>query len=235
MTSPATSVAVHPSASEPGEGIWFATPAGFLPLPVAALALPPDSTGMDPLEEALAPILLSAPDEASRQRFIGTLAFVRRMFRSVHSEGTVHCSLGLHRDDTGGGDGSALASLFAITWLDTAWAPRGVTAARAVVSVQGHSHIAYAEVPCGPATFSETVRVPTAESGLPQNSLLQVFAHLPHPDGTSLALLTLSTTAVARREQYRAMLRRIAHTVTFEDPFASGVDPGRSGGEGKRP
>src|SRR4051812_45754282 len=116
MTSPAANVAVHPSASEPGEGIWFATPAGFLALPVAALAQLPGSTEPDPLAEAMAPVLLSAPDEASRQRLIGTLAFVQRMLHSVHSEGTVHCSLGLHRDDTGDGEGTLLVSLFTVTW-----------------------------------------------------------------------------------------------------------------------
>jgi hypothetical protein len=141
----------------------------------------------------------------------------------MRREGTVHCSLGLHRDDTEEGDGSALISMFTVTWTNTSWAPRAVTAARSVVDNENHSNIEYSELPCGPASFSETVRAPTVESGLPQVPLLQFHAYLPHPDGTSLALLLLGTTAVAQRDQYRAILRTIAGTVSFVDPFGPGA------------
>ncbi|MGW1874579.1 hypothetical protein [Streptomyces sp. NPDC001975] len=146
----------------------------------------------------------------------------------MQTDGTAHCAVGLHRDDAEGGHGTALFSLFTISWVDTSWAPRGVTAARALVTAEGHTHIEYGEVPCGPAAFSETVRMPTAESGLPRKPLLQIHGHLPHPDGTTLALLTLSTTAVSHREQYRAILRQIARTVSFDDPFAAPQDGVRS-------
>ncbi|MFE9606976.1 hypothetical protein [Streptomyces sp. NPDC006012] len=166
------------------------------------------------------PLLASAPDDGIRRQFAANLADVLRMFHVLSREGMVHCSLGLHRDDTGQGDGGGvLLSLFTIAWMGTAWGPRGVTAARAVASAEGHTHIDYAELPCGPATFSETVRTPTLESGLPGRPLLQIHAHLPHPDGTSLALLTLSTTAVVLRESYRLVLRQMAELVSFDDPF----------------
>ncbi|MFC9679969.1 hypothetical protein [Streptomyces sp. NPDC056948] len=114
--------------------------------------------------------------------------------------------------------------MFTITWVETAWAPRTVTAARAVATAEGHTRIEYVELPSGPATFSETLRRPTLESGLPQQPLLQAHAHIPHPDGRLLAVFTLSTTAVGHRESYRAVLQQIAGLISFEDPFASGAD-----------
>jgi hypothetical protein len=43
--------------------------------------------------------------------------------------------------------------------------------------------------------------------------------HLPHPDCKRLAVFTLSTTAVGRCDQYRAILRHIAALATFENPL----------------
>ncbi|MER6527881.1 hypothetical protein [Streptomyces sp. NPDC001508] len=102
--------------------------------------------------------------------------------------------------------------------MNTSWAPRGVTAARAVTTAEGHGNIAYDELDCGPVAFSETLRAPRPGSGLPQMLLLQLCAHVPHPDGTSLVLLTLSTTATSHRDAYRTLLRRITAWVTFDGP-----------------
>ncbi|MFE2063531.1 hypothetical protein ACFXDH_14160 [Streptomyces sp. NPDC059467] len=227
-TAPVSNATPHPSTQASGDGIWFAVPAGFTSLPLETLVTPPGSPEAERLHQNLAPLLDSAPDEVSRQQFTATLSVVRRMLRSVYTEGTVHCAVGLHRDDTEGRDGGPLLSLFTISWVDTAWAPRGVTAARALVTAEGHTHIEYAEVPCGPAAFGETLRMPTVESGFPRKPLLQIYGYLPHPDGTALALLTLGTTAVPQREQYRTILRQIARTVTFDDPFAAAPGGGRS-------
>ncbi|MEU6196364.1 hypothetical protein [Streptomyces sp. NPDC047061] len=227
--APVSNVTVHPSAEQSGDGIWFAMPAGFTAVPLAALGTPTGSPEAERLSEALAPILDAAPDEESRQKFAATLTAVQHMLRSVYTNGTAHCAVGLHRDDTASRADlgkSALLSLFTITWVDTAWAPRAVTAARVLVTAEGHTDIDFAEVPCGPAAFSETLRTAAAGSGLPAQPLLQVHGHLPHPDGTAIALLTLSTAAVRRREQYRAILRQIARTVTFEDPFGATVGGG---------
>jgi hypothetical protein len=95
-----------------------------------------------------------------------------------------------------------------------------VAAARAVTGREGHAHLEFAELPCGPAGFSETTRAPAQDSGLPPYPLLQLHAHLPHPDCRRMAVLTLSTTSPARREQYRAVVRQIAASVSFEDPRA---------------
>ncbi|MFE0795633.1 hypothetical protein [Streptomyces mutabilis] len=62
---------------------------------------------------------------------------------------------------------------------------------------------------------------PAANSSVPQLPLLQIHAHLPHPDCKRLAVLTLSTTATARREEYRAILRQVVETVRFEKPLGA--------------
>ncbi|MFG2788719.1 hypothetical protein [Streptomyces sp. NPDC048419] len=234
MTTPPPNLVIHPSVTEPGDGIWFVTPAGFTTLPLEALIEPPTSPDAEKLREALAPVLAAAPDEQSRQSFMANLADAQRMVHVLRVAGTVHCSLGLHCDDTGDGDGGVLLSLFTVGWVATAWAPRGVNAARAIATDRGHTNIEYAELACGPATFSETVRTPTAESGLPRQPLLQIYANLPHPDGDRLAVLTLSTAAVAHREQYRDILRQVADMVSFEDPFSPGADEQERGKKGER-
>jgi hypothetical protein len=145
------------------------------------------------------------------------------MLGAVCGFGTAHCSVGLHRDDVGGlasGSAQPLLSLFTISWRETNVAPRSVTAARAVTSARGHARIAFHELPCGPAALSEATLRCADGSGLPQQPL-QIHAHLPHPDCKRLAVLTLSTTATARRAEYRAILRQVVETVSFVNPLGS--------------
>ncbi|MFE4700622.1 hypothetical protein ACFRIC_26530 [Streptomyces sp. NPDC056738] len=220
---------VDDSAEDPDADIWFAEPAGFTAVPLDALLPAPDSSAADDLRIALAPFLQAAPDEAVRQRFIAQLAQGQRLLGALKEAGTVHCSVGLHRDDVddvddvdegAGTGGGPLLSFFTVSWRTTAVAPRAVTAARAVSELDARANIEYAELPCGPVTFSECVHTPGTVEGLPRTPLVQFRAHLPHPDCRRLAVLTLSTTAVERCEQYRAILRRIATMTGFEGPGA---------------
>ncbi|UFQ16629.1 MULTISPECIES: hypothetical protein [Streptomyces] len=177
------------------------------------------------MHAAFKPFLDSAPNDIVRQRFLGQLALVRQLLAALVEATTVHCAIGLHRDDISAPDkdgeagGGFLFSLFTVSWRDIAPTAPAVTAARAIAGAEGHTNIEYLELPCGPASFSETVRTPNADSGLPQNPVLQVFAHLPHPDGKRLVVLTLGTTAVRRRAEYRSLLHQIAENVSFEDPL----------------
>ncbi|MGW3817222.1 hypothetical protein [Streptomyces sp. NPDC005046] len=215
---------VADSAEDPDADIWFAEPAGFTAVPLDALLPLPDSVAADDLRTALAPLLESAPDEVARQRFIAQFAQGQQLLGALREVGTVHCSLGLHRDDVDERDTSGdrpLLSFFTVSWRATAVSPRAVTAARAVSGPDGQACIEYVELPCGPATFSETTHTPRADSGLPQLPLVQFHAHLPHPDCRRLAVLTLSTTAVGHREQYRAILRHVASLATFDNPLTS--------------
>lgn len=217
---------VADSAKDPQADIWFAEPAAFTPLPLDFLLAAPDSPAADELRRAFAPFLEAAPDEATRQWFVAQVAEGQQMLATLSEIGTVHCSIGLHRDDIddsgSGGKGQPLFSFLTLSWRDTAVASRAATAARAVASAEGHTHIECLELPCGPATFSETVRTPSADSGLPSQTLLQIHAYLPHLDCKRLVVLTLSTTAVARREEYRAILQQLAETVSFDNPLESG-------------
>ncbi|MBQ0887322.1 hypothetical protein KBZ94_20665 [Streptomyces sp. RM72] len=216
VSSPA--IIAHDSLQDPGAELWFAEPASFTALPLGALLAKPDTPEADQLCAAAAPLLASAPSEMARQEFIALLASGQRMLGALREFGTVHCSVGLHRDDVGGA-AQPLLSLFTITWRDTATAPRAATAARAVTASGGHRHVEYLELSCGPLTISEVSRRPEPGSGLPSLPLLQIHAHLPHPDCKRLAVFTVSAVAVSRREEYRALLRGIVETVRFEDPL----------------
>ncbi|MER5970128.1 hypothetical protein ABT112_10410 [Streptomyces sp. NPDC002055] len=224
---------IHDSAADPLADIWFAVPAGFVEIPLDVLLAKSGSPEDSRLQGAVAPLLDALPDDVGRQRFIAQLAAGQQMLLALREVGTVHCSLGLHRDDfeDGDGDGRSLLSLFTLSWRETAWAPRAVTAARAVATDERHTQVEYLDLPCGPASLSETVRVALPDSGLPQQPLLQVHAHLPHPDGKRLAVLTLSTMAIVRRAEYHQLLRQIAEMVSFDDPL-SGVTGGTGAEDG---
>ncbi|MER6632470.1 hypothetical protein ABT301_30335 [Streptomyces sp. NPDC000987] len=224
------------SVRDPEASIWFAVPDGFTSLPHDALLPEVGTSAADALRSAVTPFLEAAPSDLIRARFVADYARAQQLLAALCVVGTVHCAVGLHRDDTGGGgtaDSQMLFSFFTITWRDAAVAPRGVTAARAVTSAQGHTGVEYAELPCGPATFSESLLTPPAGSGLPRQALLQIHTHLPHPDCRRLAVLTLSTTAVARRRQYRAILRVIAQTVSFDNPLELGAESEHRTGTGR--
>ncbi|MEV8014824.1 hypothetical protein AB0O76_00370 [Streptomyces sp. NPDC086554] len=212
---------LHESAQDPDAEIWFVEPAGFTTIPLDVLLAPQDSPAAEKLRTALAPLLDAAPDDATRQQLIAQLAAGQQILEALREAGTVHCSVGLHRDDVGGTGGPPLISLLTLSWRDITVAPPAITAARAVASSEGHTHVEYVELPCGPASVSETVRTASADSGLPQQPLLQIHAHLPHPAGKRLAILTLATAGIARREQYRAILGQVAELVSFDDPLAS--------------
>ncbi|WP_369035056.1 hypothetical protein [Streptomyces adonidis] len=221
---------LHDSVNDPQAELWFAEPAGFTGLPFEAFLSEPGSRAADNLRAAVAPFLDSAPNELVRQQFIANVASGQQLLGVLREVGTVHFSIGLHRDDVdgmGASIGQPLLSFFSVSWRDTAVAPRGVTAARAVTSAEGHTGIEFLELPCGPVTLSETTLTPSAESGLPHQPLLQVHVHLPHPDCKRMAVLTISTTAVARRAEYRAILQQIAETVSFENPLESGTNEER--------
>ncbi|KAB1977257.1 hypothetical protein [Streptomyces triticiradicis] len=215
---------VADSAEDPDADIWFAEPAGFTAVPLDALLPPPGSPATDDLRAVLTPLLQAAPDEPTRQRFIAQLAQGQQLLGALREEGTVHCSIGLHRDDVGEDavrDGRPLLSFFTVSWRATAVAPRAVTAARAVTGLDTQTRVEYIELPCGPVTFSENVLAPRAVGGLPRTPLIQFRAHLPHPDCKRLAVFTLSAAAVDRRDQYRAVLRQIATLATFDNPLRS--------------
>lgn len=45
--------------------------------------------------------------------------------------------------------------------------------------------------------------------------------HIPYPEATKLAILSLSATATHRADHYRNLLREVARMVTFEDPLTA--------------
>lgn len=221
MSSP--TIVIDDSVGDARSELWFAEPPGFIALPLDALLADPGSPAAEGLRVAVAPLLDAAPGGPARQGFVAQLAQGQQMLAALCQFGTVHCSVGLHRDDIDASGAAAhLLSFLTITWHSTSVAPRAVTAARAVTSASGgHTHVACVDLPSGPATLSETTVGPAPGSGLPQLPLLQVHAHLPHPDCKRMAVFTLSTTVPARRGEYRAILREVVETVRFADPLAA--------------
>ncbi|MEU6826288.1 hypothetical protein ABZ921_37220 [Streptomyces atriruber] len=240
---------VDSSARDPKADLWFAEPAGFSAVPINVLLNEAEGDESDALRTLLAPILNTAPDDLAKRSFLAQVGRARRLLRALCEAGTVYCAIGLHRDDAVGDDDSGsdgasagsdetadvsvrsaggadrpLLSFLTLSWRDVAVAPPSVTAARAVVPTEGDAHdrIEYVEdAPCGPVTISETLRRPSAASGFAQIPLLQIHAHLPHPDGRRLAVLSLSTQAVHRRDDYRRILRGSVELISFEDPLAT--------------
>lgn len=227
-----STIILHESFKDPGAELWFVEPSGFTAMPLDVLLPEPGSTVADELRSAAASFLQTAPDETTRQQFIASFASTQQLLSVFREMGTVHCSIGLHSDDvektgSASADGRPLFSFFTISWHETAVAPRGVTAARAVTAADGHSRVEFLELACGPAAFSEWTFHPSAGSDLLPQPLLQLRGFLPHPDCTRLAVLTLSTTAISRRDEYRAILQQIADSVCFENPLEHGrVDTG---------
>ena len=208
---------IDESARSHDTDIWFALPAGFVALPLIELASPVASTERVGPGDALRPLLEEVPDVEVRQRLLTDFAPLQRMAQASVTAGTIHCSLGLHSDDEG--DGRPLLSLFNLAWRTTAWAPRSVTAARAVVGSEGAGHVETLDPPCGPASLVQKRLTLPLEGPLAQQELLQITVYVPCPDGVRIAILTLATTAVERAEQYRTLLRDIAYTVSFDNPL----------------
>ncbi|MEU6549643.1 hypothetical protein ABZ915_05015 [Streptomyces sp. NPDC046915] len=208
-------IVIDSSARMLDADIWFALPAGFVPLPLNELVQPEE--GLEVAENASPPrVLVEAPKSADgRRRLVSLLAPVQRMFHVLALSGVVHCSVGLHRDDES--DGSLLPSLFTLGWTETAWAPRGVTAARIAAGVLGARYVEVLDLSCGPASLVETLV--SAQVADAPRELLQLAVHVPYPHAAKLAVLTLSTPAVHRADHYRDLLREVARMVTFENPL----------------
>ncbi|MFF4348952.1 hypothetical protein [Streptomyces sp. NPDC001530] len=209
---------IDESARSQDADIWFALPAGFVAFPLVELAEAASGPEEANPGHVVRPLWEALPDPESRERFLTDFAPVQRMAQAFLESGAIHCSLGLHMDDEG--DGSLLLSLFTLAWRATSWAPRSVIAARAAAGSETNAeHIEALDLPCGPASLVQERLTTPPEAGLGQRDLLQFTAYVPCPDGARIAILTLATTAVGRARHYRALLRDIAESVSFDNPF----------------
>ncbi|MEU6067334.1 hypothetical protein ABZ864_23285 [Streptomyces sp. NPDC047082] len=208
---------IDSSVRTPDADVWFALPAGFIPLPLRELA---QSEGaQDTADSPQHPLgalmeVMRSPEE--RRHLATLLAPVGRMFQILACSAVIHCSLGLHRDDDG--DGRLLPSLFTLSWRATAWAPRKVTASLVAAGFADARHVESLELSCGPALLVETL-VSTQVTADVSQELLQVAVYVPFPSATKLAVLTLSTTAEHHADNYRNLIREVAGMVTFENPL----------------
>ncbi|MFJ9901376.1 hypothetical protein ACIRVK_00460 [Streptomyces sp. NPDC101152] len=221
MTS--VSYMIDESACSQDADIWFALPAGFVPLPLHELNEAARTAQTAWQGDLLRPLLETMLEGSARQRLLTDLGPVLRMAQLLLAAGAVKCCLGLHRDDEG--DGRLLLSLFTLASRATDWAPRSVLAARAAMSAQGADQILTLDLPCGPASLVQVSLNGAPEKGIAEgHRLLQITAYVPCPDGRRIALLTLATTAVDQAEYYRALLSDIAGTVSFDNPLPNVID-----------
>ncbi|MER7183906.1 hypothetical protein ABT404_31285 [Streptomyces hyaluromycini] len=195
---------IDDSARNVDADIWFALPPGFIPLPLQELTT-------------------AEPEPAETVALLTGLGPVLRLAQLLLEAGAVHCCLGLHADDEG--DGSPLLSLYTLAWRDTEWAPRSVLAARAAAGTDTAECIEMLDLPCGPAALVQTrmTAPPELNLGAPCE-LLQAAAYVPCVDGRRIAILSLATASVTRARQYRALLKEIANTVSFENPLPDVAD-----------
>ncbi|MEU9347259.1 hypothetical protein AB0D74_39265 [Streptomyces sp. NPDC048278] len=198
------SYVIDASARNADADIWFALPSGFVPLPLRDLT----AAEREPAAAA-EPLAWHGP--------------VFRLARLLLEAGTVHCCLGLHADDEG--DGSPLLSLFTLAQRATGWAPRSVLAARAAAGAENADHIEMLDLPCGSAALVQTRTTvpPQLNLGAPCE-LLQATVYVPCPDSRRVAIFSIATAAATRARHYRALLKEIAGTVSFENPLPDVAD-----------
>ncbi|MEU3335655.1 hypothetical protein [Streptomyces sp. NPDC006668] len=204
--------------------IWFAVPPGFVPLPLQELSEAvhvPAQAGRQ--GDALELMLTGLPDGTARETLLAGLGPVFRMAQLLLAAGAVQCCVGLHKDDEG--DGGLLLSLFTLASRTTDWAPRGLLAARAALSTKDAERIEVLDLSCGPVSLVQTRLIAPQEAGnTTGHRLLQNTAYVPCPDGRRLAILTLATPAVGHASYYRALLRDIVGTVSFDSPLPNASD-----------
>ncbi|MHB9757759.1 hypothetical protein ACYBSK_25570 [Streptomyces sp. BYX5S] len=194
--------------------VWFATPPGFVEIPIAALFAEPGSPEAARTVEAVNALLALVPED-KRADFLTQLGEARTLSGLMLEEGVVHVAIGAHEGD----DGEMISSVLTITSKETPFSPPKLAAVRAATKRESAVPVAVVDLPCGPGAFTETVVEVPAEVAPGRPSLYEVTAYLPYPGGQGIVVLTLTTTAVEAREHYRDIHRGIAHMVSFDNPL----------------
>ncbi|MDQ0993959.1 hypothetical protein [Streptomyces sp. V3I7] len=202
------------SARDATSKLWFATPRGFMDVPLAALG-PDQGTELDANFDGFVGHLLEAVEEEARERCLEAMLAVRFLARMMRNEGMIGCFLGMHFAD----DGTSAASVLTVALRDIEWAPPKMTATRAVTLRENSTNVGLLTLPGGlPAGVSETLVQVPGEGARPTQELYQCDLYVPSPSGVQLAILNLSTTCTSSRTYYRQLLEAIAPTVSFTDP-----------------
>ncbi len=194
--------------------VWFATPPGFVEIPIADLFADPDSPEAARSVEAV-DLLLDLVPEGKREGFLTQLSEARTLSGLMIKEGVVHVAIGAHEGD----DGDMISSVLTLTSKEMPFSPPKLAAAQAATARESALPVAVVDLPCGPGAFTEAVVEVPAEADPQQPSLYEVAAYLPYPSGQRLLVLTLTTTAVEARMHYRDIHRGIVHTVSFDNPL----------------
>ncbi|WP_405469959.1 hypothetical protein [Streptomyces canus] len=206
--------AIDESAMERGCDLWFALAPGYVEVPFRDLFADPESAEGARVVEAVESLLELVPQE-QQAGFLEQLAQARALTSEMRREGVVTFAIGAHEGD----DGAMLESVVMLARREIPWTPPKLAAAQAATARKNALPIAVVDLPCGPGAFTESLVELPAEADSRQRSLYEATAYLPFPDGRNLAVLTLTTTAVGARENYRDIHRAMAEMVSFDNPL----------------
>ncbi|MDQ0764336.1 hypothetical protein [Streptomyces canus] len=159
--------------------------------------------------------LLELVPHEQQAGFLEQLAQARALTSEMQREGVVSFAIGAHEGD----DGALLESVVMLARREIPWTPPKLAAAQAATARKNALPIAVVDLPCGPGAFTESLVELPEQADSRQRSLYEVTAYLPFPDGRNLGVLTLTTTAVDARENYRDIHRAMAEMVSFDNPL----------------
>ncbi|MFF4748342.1 hypothetical protein ACWD5R_00465 [Streptomyces sp. NPDC002514] len=233
MPSSAESTAPLPPPPPPIDPppVWFLTPEGFFPLP---LADSPDeraarahsfvrdlySRGDETVWEPAAPYY-SAIAELMQNTGVSYAAM--GLFSTSEEERTPEGDIARH--DLSGGAAQCAFTLAAIP-TDQADAETDVVAQGilAALSADRYNEVDWLDLPCGPAVSCVTWRqlnlnpAVTASGEATELVTAQIQVHVPFPTGPFTAVFTLFTASVDQWSQFVEMMGAILQTVSFVDP-----------------
>jgi hypothetical protein len=159
--------------------------------------------------------LLELVPQEQQAGFLEQLAQARALTSEMQREGVLSFAMGVHEGDAG----AMLESVVMLARREIPWTPPKPAAAQAATARENALPIAVADLPCGPGAFTESLVELPAEADSRQRSLYEATAYLPFPDARNLVVLTLTTTAVGARENYRDIHRAMAEMVSFDNPL----------------
>ncbi|MFB7496961.1 hypothetical protein ACFC09_20145 [Streptomyces sp. NPDC056161] len=211
--------------------VWFLTPEGFFPLP---LADSPDeraarahsfvrdlySRGDETVWEPAAPYY-SAIAELMQNTGVSYAAM--GLFSTSEEERTPEGDIARH--DLSGGAAQCAFTLAAIP-TDQADAETDVVAQGilAALSADRYNEVDWLDLPCGPAVSCVAWRqlnlnpAVTASGEATELVTAQIQVHVPFPTGPFTAVFTLFTASVDQWSQFVEMMGAILQTVSFVDP-----------------
>ncbi|MGA5566844.1 hypothetical protein ACPCUV_37535 [Streptomyces platensis] len=221
MDDEKTHFVIDQSALSAEADVWYALPPGYMDVPFASILENPGSEAE--LTDGLLP-LMAAMSPQGRSRFLEALQEAETLAARLIREGVIACALGMHEDD----DGSLLHSVLTIARVETSWTPAELAVRHAATARGSATPLRVERLAHGPAAFAESeIELPESSAqDTPSGTVYQAVAYLAAPDRSSMAVVSISTTATQGAEGYRSIVRSVAETISFDNPLPGEVKAG---------